>query len=104
MHARPDPAGPGGISPDFLWAIAPATDLLVPELQQALATSIATAVQQALSQLQPVVIGTGMQRSGMCPAHASRLRPALQRDGQPPRRHLAVPAPLVSAAQPHGMH
>lgn len=31
-------SGPGGISPFFLWAIAPAIDLLVPELQVSLAT------------------------------------------------------------------
>lgn len=34
-------SGPGGISPFFLWAIAPAIDLLVPSLQLELANRYA---------------------------------------------------------------
>jgi len=44
-------SGPGAISTDFLWAFAPATDLLVPELQNQLATTMATAMVDALKNL-----------------------------------------------------
>jgi len=40
-------SGPGAISPNFLWAMAPATDLLVPELQRMFAVNIATALVKA---------------------------------------------------------
>eukprot|EP00042_Codosiga_hollandica_P023055 m.89246 g.89246 ORF g.89246 m.89246 type:complete len:400 (-) comp51029_c0_seq1:339-1538(-) len=52
-------SGPGAISPNFLWAVAPATDLLIPELQESLALSVAKAVFQASQQLQPVQMGIG---------------------------------------------
>jgi len=53
-------SGPGGISSDFLWAAAPATDLLVPELQRSLANSTATAMVRALAALQPASMDIGM--------------------------------------------
>lgn len=55
-------SGPGAISPEILWALAPATDFLVPELQHAIASSMARAMIQAESNLQSAVVGVG---SGM---------------------------------------
>lgn len=40
-------SGPGGVSSEKLWEYAPATDLLVPELREMLATSLADALLQA---------------------------------------------------------
>jgi len=52
-------SGPGAISSSFLWSIAPATDLLVPELQRQLATSVAEAMLEAEATLQPAFIDIG---------------------------------------------
>ncbi len=54
-------SGPGALSSDFLWAMAPATDLLVPSVQRQLATSMATALMEAYNSLQPaqIAVGTG---------------------------------------------
>jgi len=40
-------SGPGAISSDFLWSIAPATDLLIPEAREQIAASMAQAMYQA---------------------------------------------------------
>jgi len=70
-------SGPGAITPEFIWEVAPATDLLVPgennttycnithfivltELQEMLAESIATAMLEAAANLQDGSIGIGM--------------------------------------------
>lgn len=53
-------SGPGAIADAFLWSIAPATDLLVPELQQAFAASAASAMVQAFQSLAPAKIDIGM--------------------------------------------
>eukprot|EP01104_Vermistella_antarctica_P008034 TRINITY_DN1998_c0_g1_i1.p1 TRINITY_DN1998_c0_g1~~TRINITY_DN1998_c0_g1_i1.p1 ORF type:complete len:503 (+),score=101.27 TRINITY_DN1998_c0_g1_i1:48-1511(+) len=55
-------SGPGAISPEFLWAMAPATDLMVPSLQRAMATSMATSMIDAQNNLAPakIAIGSGM--------------------------------------------
>uniref|UniRef100_A0A6B2L787 Neutral ceramidase n=1 Tax=Arcella intermedia TaxID=1963864 RepID=A0A6B2L787_9EUKA len=53
-------SGPGAVSSDFLWSIAPATDLLVPELQRSLANSTAVAMLQALKNMVPAVMDIGM--------------------------------------------
>ena len=68
-------SGPGAISPEMLWELAPATDLLVPgssvcmdildkvvgnvELQKMFATSIANAMLEAQENLQEGSIGMG---------------------------------------------
>jgi hypothetical protein len=44
IHASHSHSGPGAIAADFLWSIAPATDLMVPELQRDMAMSIAEAL------------------------------------------------------------
>eukprot|EP00003_Mantamonas_plastica_P025806 TRINITY_DN513_c0_g1_i15.p3 TRINITY_DN513_c0_g1~~TRINITY_DN513_c0_g1_i15.p3 ORF type:complete len:441 (-),score=141.77 TRINITY_DN513_c0_g1_i15:4571-5893(-) len=53
-------SGPGAVSAEMLWALAPATDLLVPELQQKLAASIAEALVTAEKTMKPAKIAFGM--------------------------------------------
>jgi hypothetical protein len=52
-------SGPGAVSPELLWALAPATDMLVPELQTMLAGGVAKALIQAQAALAPVQLGLG---------------------------------------------
>lgn len=52
-------SGPGAVSPELLWALAPATDFLVPEVQHMICTSMARAVVEAQSGLQPATLGMG---------------------------------------------
>jgi hypothetical protein len=52
-------SGPGAVSQDFLWSMAPATDLCVPELQRQLATSMAEAMVTAYKNMQPAVMAVG---------------------------------------------
>jgi len=52
-------SGPGAIGGPMLWAMAPATDLLIPELQRKMANSIADAMIQAEQNLREVVIDLG---------------------------------------------
>jgi len=59
IHGAHTHSGPGAITPNFLWSFAPATDIMVPELQDALATSIAYAVSQAIASQQLALVGTG---------------------------------------------
>eukprot|EP00698_Gefionella_okellyi_P007333 TRINITY_DN1787_c0_g1_i1.p1 TRINITY_DN1787_c0_g1~~TRINITY_DN1787_c0_g1_i1.p1 ORF type:complete len:441 (+),score=106.36 TRINITY_DN1787_c0_g1_i1:19-1341(+) len=49
----------GAVSSDFLWAIAPAIDLLVPDLQRRLANDLATAIVGAERSLEPAKIDVG---------------------------------------------
>jgi len=51
-------SGPGAISPSFLWAMAPATDLLVPELQRMMATTMAKALVKAQQNKQNAFMNT----------------------------------------------
>eukprot|EP01104_Vermistella_antarctica_P016348 TRINITY_DN554_c7_g1_i1.p1 TRINITY_DN554_c7_g1~~TRINITY_DN554_c7_g1_i1.p1 ORF type:complete len:522 (-),score=121.45 TRINITY_DN554_c7_g1_i1:264-1829(-) len=62
MSAAHTHSGPGGISPAFLWSIAPATDLMVPTLQRTFAQSIADAMVQAFQNLEPALIDIGTGR------------------------------------------
>jgi len=52
-------SGPGAISPEFLWEIAPAVDLLVPELQNMFAQYIGEALVTAEKSLQPAKMDIG---------------------------------------------
>jgi len=52
-------SGPGVIAPDFLWAIAPATDLMIPKLQRKFATTVANALLSAQNSMQPAKMGIG---------------------------------------------
>ncbi|KNC56090.1 uncharacterized protein AMSG_02103 [Thecamonas trahens ATCC 50062] len=54
-------SGPGAISPRMLWALAPATDLLVYELQQELATNIAATIMEAHAAMEPAVMDIGIE-------------------------------------------
>jgi len=53
-------SGPGALSPDMLWALAPATDLLVPSIQRLYAEHLADAMVQAEKNLQPAKIDLGV--------------------------------------------
>jgi len=53
-------SGPGAIAAAFLWSVAPATDLLVPELRMQFAASAAQALVQAWQSMTPAVIDIGM--------------------------------------------
>jgi len=53
-------SGPGAIASDFLWSVAPATDLMIPELQYSIANSTANAMMQAWNSLQPAAIDIGV--------------------------------------------
>eukprot|EP00053_Salpingoeca_punica_P013748 m.124504 g.124504 ORF g.124504 m.124504 type:complete len:479 (-) comp16294_c0_seq1:2080-3516(-) len=59
VHGSHSHSGPGAISPNFLWQMAPATDLLVPEVQEKMAADIAQAVVTAYYGLQDAVLGAG---------------------------------------------
>lgn len=52
-------SGPGAVSSDFLWSVAPATDLVVPSIQRQLATTMAQAMVNAINNLQPAVLAVG---------------------------------------------
>jgi len=53
-------SGPGAIAPEFLWTIAPATDVVVPELQFQLCQSIAKALVTAQANMQPATVDIGI--------------------------------------------
>jgi hypothetical protein len=48
-------SAPGAITPDFLWQVAPATDLMVPSIQREFAVNMALAMVQAEQRLRPAV-------------------------------------------------
>ncbi|XP_065899909.1 neutral ceramidase-like isoform X2 [Dysidea avara] len=74
-------SGPGGITPEFLWAVAPAMDLLVPELQETLANSIATAMLEAAANLQDGSIGIDIaQLTGVTENRRADISPYLKKD------------------------
>lgn len=52
-------SGPGAISTDFLFQVSPSTDVLVPELQRAVAEKIAQCMAQAWHGMRPAVVGIG---------------------------------------------
>jgi len=60
FSASPSHSGPGALSPEFLWAVAPATDLLVPAIQTMYCTSLATVMLQAEKTMQPAKIDIGV--------------------------------------------
>jgi len=53
-------SGPGALSPEMLWALAPATDVLVPTVQKLYASALAKAMLEAEKALQPAKIDIGM--------------------------------------------
>eukprot|EP00163_Fabomonas_tropica_P015439 TRINITY_DN28234_c0_g1_i1.p1 TRINITY_DN28234_c0_g1~~TRINITY_DN28234_c0_g1_i1.p1 ORF type:complete len:506 (+),score=121.43 TRINITY_DN28234_c0_g1_i1:33-1520(+) len=60
LHASHSHSGPGALTPDFLWAMAPAMDLMVPELQTLMCTAIANAMLKAQAALAPAKFGITM--------------------------------------------
>lgn len=59
MGASHSHSGPGAITPDLLWALAPATDLLVPQLQDQMANFIADCMVESFSTMKPALVGVG---------------------------------------------
>lgn len=59
MSASHSHSGPGAIAGSFLWEVAPATDLLVPELAEAYTDLMAQALVQSQQSLRPVRLDTG---------------------------------------------
>lgn len=59
MAASHTHSGPGAISPNLLWSLAPATDLLVPGLQDQMANHVASCMLEAYETMEPVVVGVG---------------------------------------------
>ncbi|KAL9654538.1 hypothetical protein ABK040_006603 [Willaertia magna] len=59
MSAAHTHSGPGAITPELLWSLAPATDLIVTSLQEQLAQSIANCLVQAEKSLQSAQLGIG---------------------------------------------
>lgn len=69
-------SGPGGVSESFLWQVAPAVDLLVPELQQTMARSLATAMVTAYKSLKPAKMNIGIaQLLGVTVNRRARISP-----------------------------
>src|SRR3989338_8251637 len=50
-------SGPGAVTAELLWSLAPATDLLVPEVRDGFADSFAKCLVQAKANLKDVSIG-----------------------------------------------
>jgi hypothetical protein len=82
-------SGPGAISSDFLWEFAPATDLIVPELQKQLATSMATAMVNAFHNMTDAkfAIATG-NLTGVTQNRRARISPILKPDSIDPNLGL----------------
>jgi len=79
-------SGPGAIGPQMLWAIAPATDMMVPALQILLGNTVATAMVDAQNKMGPAMIGVGQgmlynatknRRAGMGILKANSIDPHL---------------------------
>jgi len=81
LSASHSHSGPGAVSPEFLWAMAPATDLLVPELQRFLATKIATAMVNAQNLAKPAKINIGSTLLiGVTSNRRARISPYVKQD------------------------
>jgi Neutral/alkaline non-lysosomal ceramidase, N-terminal len=52
-------SGPGALSPEFLWAVAPATDLLIPSLLDFYCERIVAAALEAQENMEPAKIDAG---------------------------------------------
>jgi neutral ceramidase len=78
-------SGPGAVSPELLWALAPATDFLVPELQIALATSMATAIIEAEKNMVDAEIGISIgQLANATVNRRAKISPYLKTDSIDP--------------------
>lgn len=52
-------SGPGAVSPERLWELAPATDLLVDSIRTQFASSVAAAMVEAYAAMRPAKVGLG---------------------------------------------
>jgi neutral ceramidase len=78
-------SGPGGVSESFLWQVAPAVDLLVPELQQKMARSLAAAMMNAYHNMKPAKMNIGIaQLLGVTVNRRAGLSPYVNRDSIDP--------------------
>jgi len=72
-------SGPAAVTEEFLWSVAPAMDLVVPELQEYLAMYEAEALIQAYNSLQPAVVGIGMTNlTGVTTNRRASISPYVQ--------------------------
>lgn len=60
-------SGPGAVSAEFLWSIAPATDLLIPDVAEQMAEDMAQAMLQAWQKRQPAQMDIGIGNLGTSP-------------------------------------
>lgn len=89
VHGSHSHSGPGALSPNFLWAMAPATDLLVPEVQSLLADKVVEAMVEAFNNLQPAVLGVGSGLlTGVTVNRRADISPYLKPDSIDP--HLGI--------------
>ncbi|EGD78316.1 hypothetical protein PTSG_09383 [Salpingoeca rosetta] len=85
LHASHSHSGPGAVSPSFLWAMAPATDLLVPELQFQLAVSIGQAIVMAEKAMVPASLGVDISLlPNVTVNRRAKISPYLQPDSIDP--------------------
>ncbi|XP_065846557.1 neutral ceramidase A-like [Oscarella lobularis] len=89
VHGSHTHSGPGAVTPELLWSLAPATDILVPELQDMLASSLADAMLQAQANLQPAKMGINFgQLVGVTENRRADISPYVQVGSIDP--HLGV--------------
>jgi len=82
-------SGPGALAPDFLWAVAPATDLIVPSLRDRLANTVASALLLAQNSMKPAVLGISKgMLTGVTVNRRGTISPWLRPDTIDP--HLGV--------------
>lgn len=59
LSASHSHSGPGAITSEFLWSIAPATDLMVPEVTEQMQTNLANVMTQSQEALEPAKLDVG---------------------------------------------
>eukprot|EP00047_Mylnosiga_fluctuans_P005565 m.241238 g.241238 ORF g.241238 m.241238 type:complete len:464 (+) comp13811_c0_seq1:57-1448(+) len=89
LHGSHTHSGPGALSPNFLWAMAPATDLLVPEIQRLMSERVADAMIEAAANMQPASLGVGSGLlTNVTTNRRARISPYLKPDSIDP--HLGI--------------
>lgn len=72
LSASHSHSGPGALSSEFLWSVAPATDLMVPEVAEAYANALASALVLSEQNMRPVLVDansfnlTGVSKNRRC--------------------------------------
>lgn len=81
FHATHSHSSFGAVSDEFLWEIAPAIDLLVPEVAEHVAQRVADSMMEAHKAMQPAVLGMGMSKLyNVTRNRRAHLSPYLQPD------------------------